>query len=181
MLDLILAVVLLFGILTGLRRGFIMQLVHLTGFIAAYIVAYLYYDDLAPKLELWIPYPSMGEGQAAISFFTGGQLEEAYYRAIAFAILFFGTKIVTQIIGSMLDFVAMLPVLKHLNRWGGAILGFAEIYLIVFILLFAGGLLPMENVQNAMENSALANTIVHHTPYFSDKVNELWIQYTGKP
>ncbi|MTH52909.1 hypothetical protein GKZ89_05755 [Bacillus mangrovi] len=180
MLDLIIAVILLGGILTGLRRGFIMQLVHLTGFILAYIVAYLYYDDLAPKLELWIPYPSMGQGQGAITFFAGAQLEEAYYRAIAFAILFFGTKIAAQIIGSMLDFIAMLPVLKQLNRWGGSILGFAEVYLIVFILLFIGGLLPMENIQDAMGGSFLADAIVHHTPYFSDKVDELWIQYSGK-
>ncbi|MCM3596463.1 CvpA family protein [Metabacillus idriensis] len=177
MLDIALFIILAMGLLVGLKRGFILQFIHLTGFIIAYIVAYKYFGVLAPKLELWVPYPSFGESGSAISFFTGGNLEDAYYRAVAFVILFIGTKILLQVVGSMLDFVTYLPVLKQLNKWAGAILGFLEIYLILFILLFIGGLLPIPEVQSAMGNSGLAKVIVHHTPYFSDKVQELWLQY----
>lgn len=180
MLDLVIIILLVLGVLVGLRRGLILQVVHLTGFIVAYIVAYNFYDDLAPKLKLWIPYPQMGDGQGVISFFSGNNLEEAYYRAIAFIILFFGTKIVMQIFGSMLDFVASIPVLKQINRLAGGIFGFLEVYLILFILLFVGGLLPMSNVQTALNHSMLSNSIVHHTPVLSDKLNELWLQYGGK-
>lgn len=177
MLDFVLFIILLFGILVGLKRGFILQFVHLTGFIIAYIVAYQYFDDLAPKLKLWVPYPATSDGPAILSLLSGDDLEAAYYRAVAFVILFIGTKIVMQIIGSMLDFVALLPILKQLNRWAGSILGLLESYLVLFILLFIAALIPMEQVQLALDQSALANLIVNHTPYFSDKVNELWIQY----
>ena len=51
-------------------------------------------------------------------------LEDAYYRAIAFVVIFFAVKIILQIIGSMLDFIAQIPVLKQLNVWAGGILGF---------------------------------------------------------
>jgi uncharacterized membrane protein required for colicin V production len=177
MLDLILIIILLFGILIGLKRGFILQFVHLTGFIVSYIVAYQYFDDLAPKLKLWVPYPVTSEGSAIFSLLDGEDLEGAYYRAVAFVLLFIGTKIVMQIIGSMLDFVALLPILKQLNRWAGSILGFLESYLILFILLFIGALIPIEQLQVALDQSVLANLIVNHTPYFSDTVNELWVQY----
>ena len=177
MLDLVLFIILLFGILVGLKRGFILQFVHLTGFIVAYIVAYQYFDDLAPKLKLWVPYPVTNEGPAILSLINGDNLEGAYYRAVAFVILFIGTKIVMQIIGSMLDFVALLPILKQLNRWAGSILGFLESYLVVFIFLFIGALIPIQQLQVVLDQSMLADLIVNHTPYFSNKVNELWIQY----
>ncbi|MFS0882300.1 CvpA family protein [Metabacillus niabensis] len=177
MLDLVLLIIFIFGILVGLKRGFILQFVHLTGFIVAYIVAYQYFDDFAPKLKLWVPYPMSNDGPVILSLLNGEDLEGAYYRAVAFVILFIGTKIVMQIIGSMLDFVALLPILKQLNRWAGSILGFLESYLVVFILLFIGALLPVEQLQQLLDHSILADLIVNHTPYFSDKVNELWIQY----
>ena len=46
MLDLIILIILGFGFLIGLKRGFILQIIHLTGFIIAFIIAYLYYDQL---------------------------------------------------------------------------------------------------------------------------------------
>ncbi|WP_273126683.1 CvpA family protein [Metabacillus sp. HB246100] len=177
MLDFVFVIILLFGILVGLKRGFILQFIHLTGFVIAYIVAYKYFDQLAPKLKLWVPYPVTSEGSVFLSLLDGDDLEGAYYRAVAFVILFIGTKIVMHIIGAMLDFVALLPVLKQLNRWAGSLLGFLESYLVLFIILFIGALLPIEQLQLALDQSVLADLIVNHTPYFSDKVNELWIQY----
>ncbi|MDQ0230982.1 CvpA family protein [Metabacillus malikii] len=177
MLDLVLIIILLLGILVGLKRGFILQFIHLTGFIVAYIVAYQFFDDLAPKLTLWVPYPVTNDGPAMLSLLNGEDLEGAYYRAVAFVILFIGTKIAMHIIGSMLDFVALLPILKQLNSLAGMLLGFLESYLVLFILLFIGALLPVEQLQQLLDQSLLADLIVNHTPFFSDKINELWIQY----
>ena len=49
MISILLLLILLFGFLRGLKRGFILQLFHLIGFIAAFIVAALYYDELGAK------------------------------------------------------------------------------------------------------------------------------------
>ncbi|WP_019154756.1 CvpA family protein [Robertmurraya massiliosenegalensis] len=177
MLDLAIFIILLFGFLVGLKRGFILQLIHLGGFIVAFVVARMYYDQLAPKLTLWIPYPSFGSDSAFQLLLDNGNLEVAYYRAISFVGIFFAVKIAMQIIGSMLDFVANLPILKMLNVWAGGILGFVEVYLVLFIVLFISALLPIEVVQNALGNSGLANMIVEHTPYFSSQIKEIWIDY----
>ncbi|MFD1735964.1 CvpA family protein [Bacillus salitolerans] len=177
MLDLALIIILGMGFLIGLKRGFILQIVHLTGFIVAFIISYLYYDDLAPTLKLWVPYPALEEGTMMAIIFDNADLEMAYYNAISFALLFFGTKIIMQIIGSMLDFVAHLPLLKQINGWAGGLLGFIEVYLILFIVLYIGALLPIQFIQTNIQESFIAMTIVQHTPIFSGTIRELWIEH----
>ena len=175
MLDLAVLIILCFGFLMGLRRGFILQLIHLTGFIIASIIAYLYYDQLAPKLTLWVPYPNLSTNLTLPSVFDNVNLEDAYYRAIAFVVIFFAVKILLQIIGSMLDFVAQIPVLKQLNIWAGGILGFIEVYLIMFILLFIAALLPIESIQGSLTDSILAEFMIKQTPILSQLIQDLWI------
>ena len=176
MLDLAILIILCFGFLIGLKRGFILQLIHLTGFIIASIIAYLYYNQLAPKLTLWVPYPNISSTDLTLPFvFDNVNLEDAYYRAIAFVVIFFAVKIFLQIIGSMLDFVAQIPVLKQLNILGGGLLGFIEVYLIMFILLFIAALLPIESIQGSITNSILAEFMIKNTPILSQFIQDLWI------
>ncbi|MDQ0157367.1 CvpA family protein [Robertmurraya andreesenii] len=177
MLSLAIFIVLIFGFLIGLKRGFILQLIHITGFIIAFIVAYIYYGDLAPKLTLWIPYPNFSTDSTFQLLLDNGHLEAAYYNAISFVGIFLAVKIAMQIIGNMLDFVANLPILKTLNVWAGGILGFLEVYLVIFILLYIAALLPVDAVQDALGDSFLAKMIVEHTPYFSSQIKELWIEH----
>lgn len=174
MLDLAILAILLIGLLIGLKRGFILQLVHMTGFIVAFIVAYIFYGDLAPNLRMWIPFPAIGDSSTLNMFFESVGLETAFYNAIAFAIVFFATKLLWQMLGSMLNFITYLPILKQLNRWGGAILGFAEVYLIMFIILYIAALLPMDSIQGPLTDSFMAESIVKHTPFLSEQVKDLW-------
>jgi uncharacterized membrane protein required for colicin V production len=176
MLDLAILLFLIIGFFVGLKRGFILQLVHLIGFIIAYIVAYMYYDDLAPKLTLWIPYPNFGEGTILKVLTDSSNMEMAFYRAIAFVIIFFAAKVLLQIIGSMFDFIAHLPVLKQLNFWAGGLLGFLEVYFIIFIVIYIAALIPIELFQTALDESFIANTMVKYTPILSQQIHDWWIQ-----
>lgn len=179
MLDISILVILILGFFMGLKRGFIRQLFHLTGFIIAYIAANIYCDDLAPKLTLWIPYPNLGENSTLKLLTDSSNMEAAFYRAIAFMMIFFAVSIFLRIIGRMLDFIARLPVLRQLNVWAGGILGFCEVYLIVFILLYMAALIPMGDLQNSLNDSLLADAIIKHTPFLSEQIKQLWIEYVG--
>ncbi|WP_099158706.1 CvpA family protein [Virgibacillus ndiopensis] len=174
MIDFILVLLLIFGCLIGLKRGFILQVFHLVGFIVAFIVAAIYYDELASNLALWIPYPELSGESSWAAFLQSLPLENAFYNAIAFAIIFFAVKIVLQIIASMLDFVAELPILHSINKILGAVLGFIEVYLLIFIILYIMALTPVSGIQSWINDSSVALFIIEHTPIFSEQIKDLW-------
>ena len=173
MLDLIILALFMVGVFIGFKRGLILQFIHLTGFLIAFLVAKTYYTELAPKLVLWIPYPNFNGSVEMI--LDNGNLEDAFYRGIAFVFIFFSVKLVIQIIGSMLDFIAGLPILKQFNTLAGGFLGFLEVYLILFIVLYIAALLPIEMVQNSLQSSILSEGIIKNTPFLSEGIKQLWI------
>ncbi|MFC4664224.1 CvpA family protein [Oceanobacillus aidingensis] len=178
MINLIIIILLLFGIMMGLKRGFVLQLFHLTGFIVAFIVAVMYYNPVAERLSLYIPYPDLSGDGAWSAFLENLPVESAFYNAISFALIFFAVKFILQIIASMLDFVAAIPIISFINKILGAALGFVEIYLISFIILYILALTPVGGVQEAIQGSSLAMRIIEQTPYFSDRIFELWFNLT---
>jgi uncharacterized membrane protein required for colicin V production len=177
MLNLILLIILIAGFAVGARRGLILQLVHLTGFVAAYVIAYKYSGMLAPQLKLWIPYSPDSAAHTFFSTLKGLNLETSFDQAIAFVIIFIAVKIVWQILGSMLDFLADLPILRTFNRWLGAMFGFVEVYLVLFILLYIGALTPYMHIDQSVDHSSVAHFMIQNTPGFSQTVQHLWLQY----
>lgn len=174
MVNLIILALLALGVFRGLKRGLILQTLHLIGFIASFLIAAYYYTKLAPHLILWIPYPELSGDGEFISFLRTLPLETGFYNAIAFILIFFSAKIVFQIIASMLDFVAQLPILNIANRFFGAVLGFVEAYLIIFILLFILALTPSVSVQEWINQSNVARNIIENTPYLSEQIRQMW-------
>lgn len=174
MITLLLLFFLLFGFFMGLRRGFVMQAVHLLGFIISFIIASIYFRKLADHLSLWIPYPDLTDGANWAIFLSSDPLENAFYNAVSFAIIFFTVKVILQIIASMLHFIAQLPVLRFFNKWVGGILGFIEVYFIAFILLYILALTPMASIQAQIEKSTLATLMIEYTPFLSNLVKSLW-------
>lgn len=58
-------------------------------------------------------------------------------------------------------------------RFLGAILGFLEVYIILFVLIIIGNILPIEQVQTPLQKSSISKIIVDDTPILSEKVKEL--------
>lgn len=175
MVSIILLGLLIFGLLVGLKRGFILQAFHLLGFFVAFIAAAIYYNKLSPKLSLWIPYPELSSDSTWAIFIQSLPLESGFYNAISFAIIFIIVKIAMQMIASMLDFVAALPLLNSVNRILGALLGFLEVYLLLFIVLFILALTPIASVQSWIDGSSVALFMIEKTPFLSNKLQSLWL------
>lgn len=174
MLTIIIIVLILFGFLRGLKRGFILQFFHLIGFVIAFVVARIYYSKLGSLLQLWIPYPDLKSDGGWATILQSLPLETGFYNAISFVVIFFAVKIIVQIIASMLDFVADLPILNSINKLLGAGLGFIEIYLVLFIILFILALTPISTIQDLIEHSSLAKFMIENTPFLSEKIKSLW-------
>ncbi|MET1013874.1 MAG: CvpA family protein [Paenisporosarcina sp.] len=177
MLDIIILVLLIVGLVVGAKRGLIVQLIHMTGFIIALIVAYTYYKPLAEKFVLWIPYPTVDSNSTLTLAIDRLDLDQTFYQLIAFALIFFVIKFALQLVASMFDFLKYLPVLGFVSKITGAILGFIELYIILFIILYVIALLPIAPFQNLMNNSVLAAYLLENTPFLSDTVKEWWYIY----
>lgn len=177
MLDLIILAVLLAGLIIGAKRGFIVQMMHIVSFIVALIVAYIYYKPLAQKFVFWIPYPGVTDSGSLGVVIDSLDLDSTFYRVIAFAVIFFAVKISLQIIASIFDFIAYLPVLNTLNRWLGALFGMIENYLIMFILLYILALLPVDFIQGLISKSLISGLILEHTPIITKMFQNWWYIY----
>ena len=65
MLDIIILILLVGGLITGAKRGLIVQLIHMTGFIIALVVAYSYYKPVAVKRYQCHPYKQWRKRQSS--------------------------------------------------------------------------------------------------------------------
>lgn len=178
MLDLLILIIIVAGFITGLRRGFIVQAMHLFSFFVALIVAYIYYKPLAEVFVYWVPYPGFSESGNSVLGLDQIDVDATFYRALAFAMIFFVVKIILQIIASIFNFISYLPVLNSINRLLGAILGFIEFYVLLFIALYILALLPVESIQSALDRSIFAGLILEHTPILTSLFQNWWYIYT---
>lgn len=178
MLDLILLILFIGGTIVGAKRGLVVQMIHMIGFIVALIVAYLYYKPLSEYFVLWIPYPVVDDNSRFTIAVDQLDLDQTFYQLIAFALIFFVVKFGLQLIGSMFDFLKYLPVLGFVSKILGAVLGFIEIYIIIFVFMYVLALLPLDIIQTHLEDSGIVQAMLEHTPYFSEKVKEWWYIYT---
>lgn len=172
-MDLVILIAFVAGLVVGFRRGFILQAVHLIGFLVAYIVAYRYFDKLSPMLKTWLPYPLSEEAGSSL-WLQMIDVEGMYYAAIAFALLFFGTKIALQIIGRLLHVITLLPGLNIANRSLGGILGFIEVTLIIFVIVHVMLYIPWQTGQLWLSESIIGSWMTEQTPYVSSQLQEIW-------
>ena len=177
MLDLLILFLLFGGLVTGFRRGLIVQVIHMTGFIVALIVAYTYYKQLAEKFVLWIPYPGVTAGSKLSITVDQLDLDETFYHLLAFVLIFLVVKFGLQLVASMFDFLKYLPVLGFVARFAGAMFGFIEFYILIFLVLYLLAMVPIDFVQGMLSNSMLAKTMFEHTPLFSEMVKNWWFIY----
>lgn len=173
MIDLIIIAVLLIGFFIGLKRGLILQIVRIISFVAAYFVAYTYSASFAPSLKSIIPYPLQTMQQTPV-WLSSVDVETVFYRGLAFVILFFLTMFALSMIGHLLNIFAQIPVLKQANALGGGILGLVEVYILLFVIILVGTILPIQQVQTSIQQSVLCKVIADDTPVLSDKVKQLW-------
>lgn len=166
MIDIIFLVLFALGILTGWRRGFIRSLIRLLGFLLSLYLAYHYYEQTASTLRRLFPIEI--SNNQIINF------EQFIYEIVAFAVLFIGTRLVITLLGSLLNGVFQLPLLKQVNSLLGGILGFVEVYLISVLALFIALIIPIEALHTLLHKSNIAFFMVQHTPFVSKQLMELW-------
>ena len=118
MADILLLVLLGVGFVTGLFSGAVKQFISLVAFVAGFVVACLYYRQLAEVMGSVLPMPT-------------------FCQVVAFVLLWVVVPIVARLAGALLtSLMDGLFVMGALNRLLGGILGVAKYALVLGALIW---------------------------------------------
>ena len=177
MLSLIIVLMLLYAIYTGVRRGFVLQMVYTVGYFVVFWIAQTLSHTLGPKLSLLVPYPSATE-DSYFAFFkqsTGLSLDKAFYIGVAFLLVMFIGGLLVRLIGLLANSLTYLPSLHQFNKLLGGALSFTVVYIGIFLLLYVLALVPVDGLQNMLAHSWVAKTMVLKTPILTSQITQWWV------
>lgn len=160
-LDIIIVILIILGTYMGARKGLLKSLVGLVGLIAIIIISYSLRIPLANILIDKLPFFEFSGALAGLT-----SLNILFYNIIAFVIIFILLYCVLNVIMSLTGFIDTL--LKFTVIWvipskiGGALLGFIESWLFVFLALFI--LVQFNFTTSFVTDSKVGNFVLDHTP-----------------
>ena len=167
--DALIVVLLILGIMGGLRRGLIKQAVLLVGLVAILVISFYLRGPISTYMYKHLPFFSFGglfKGVSVLNIL----LYEVIAYLIVFSILYLVLRILLKISGIIESILKATIILGFFSRIGGAIVGFIESYIIVFVILFIINQ-PFVNIKG-LEESKLMNTILTKTPVMSASVKD---------
>ncbi len=114
--DIVIIIILGFGVIRGVFRGLIKELASIIGVLGGFYAAYSYYMVLARLLSRWIS-------------------NVAYLNILSFLIIFCGILIIISILGVVIKYVLNIAFLGWVDRICGAGFGIIKGILIASVLL----------------------------------------------
>lgn len=164
--DSIIILTLLLGAVIGFKTGIIQNLVSFIGTILVIIISFMLKDQVAEFLYTYLPFNKIGIPIVNVLI----------YETLAFLLIFTSLVVILKMLirlsGLIEKFLDVTIVLAIPSKILGAIFGFLETYLIVFIVLLA---LSAFNYTNSyITSSKIADYILTHTPFMSKALNNTY-------
>lgn len=177
-LDIAAIILLLFFVLQGSIKGFVLSIFNTLGFILSliaakmlspYVSAYISNDTyIFSKISSYCSRKASTNSAAAFvfKFMSGGKtigstIANGLVVMASFIIVFFIVKIILNVLSNALNIISKLPVLKQFNRVLGMVVGLIKGILILYIIFaLLTPVLPLLKSTNpvisALENSRFA-------------------------
>lgn len=161
-LNMIILLILAIGFLTGWRKGFVVEVLNLIGFIASMTAGVLFTGPIAAFVNQFID-RSGGSNSAHLMI-----------KLFIFVVLFSLVWQVIRILRRVLNPVTKLPLINQANAILGGGINLITKYLVIFVMLNVLILLPSQGIQNQYQQSAVSQWIVRQTPVLSEKLANFW-------
>ena len=162
--DAVIIVIFILGILAGMRRGFIREVVFLLGVVIVIVISYKLRVPISTFLYKNLPFFGLSGVFSGVSILNI-LIYEVIAFLIVFSLLYLLLRILIKITGIIERILKLTIILGFISKILGGIVGFIEGYIIVFILLFIINQ-PFIHI-SGMEDSYLAPKILHNTPVMS--------------
>ena len=165
-ISIVILILLGFGVLLGIKRGFTYQLIKMIGIFLILILAYLLQDGCANIFLKYFNFISLDKSISII-----------FYRMISFIILCFILRMLLQIllkISKTFENILKATIILGIpSKILGGILGFIEYYIYIFVILL---ILDMPFVPFDINESKIASSMIKSTPIVSNKLDISIIQ-----
>lgn len=157
------------GMVLGFKRGFTRELVSSIGFILIVVISFLLKNPISVFLYEHLPFFKFAgiiKGVTALNIV----LYEAFAFIIVLTILSFALKLLIQFTNIFEGFLKVTIVFAPISKIGGAIVGFIESYVWVFIILYILSI-PTFNIPE-LSNSKFKDKVLNNTPILSGMVDK---------
>ncbi len=166
-LDAIIIICLILGVMAGIRRGLIKEIVLLIGLVLSVVIAFYLRTPISTFMYKVLPFFTFKGTFSGVSVLNI-LLYEIIAFVIIFTVLYLILRILLKITGLIEKILKATIILGIFSKIGGAIVGFIEGYIIVFILLFIFTQ-PFLKIKG-VEDSWLSNKILDSTPIMSKSI-----------
>lgn len=176
--DIIIIVILLFGVFIGFVRGFLKQTVSFVGTILVVILAFILKNPLSLVLYKKLPFiefKGILNGLSSLNIL----MYEILAFIIALVVLSIVLFILIKVTGVIEKLLKMTVILAIPSKILGMVVGFIQALLVVYILLFVSSL-PIFKL-SYINDSKYAKLILNNTPIvskYTDKINSTYTEIT---
>ncbi len=168
-IDAVLIILFIVGILGGIKRGFIKEVILLVGIILVVVLAFYLKNPLATLFYKYVPFINFW------GLFKGlTVLNILFYEFIAFiialVILTALLNIILKASGIIEKIFEITIVFGLLSKILGAIVGFITSYVLIFVMLFILNQ-PFFNI-NGIDNSKISKFMINNTPFIGNTLKK---------
>ena len=177
MISILLLLILAWSFYIGYRRGIILQAYYLVATIVSAYFASKYYLTLGQKFNLLIPYANPQEGQGTFFFPSNQlfQLDKVFYAGIGFLLAFTVFYCISRLLGLFLNLVPTKIFDGKYYRIGAGVLSVGVTLFVLQMMLTILATVPLQIVQNSLENSFVARHIIQSIPFTTNFIKQLWV------
>jgi membrane protein required for colicin V production len=167
-LDLIIAVLLGWGLIRGWFRGIIKELISIIAVFGGFYAGYTYYPMVLPYLDPWLP------RSPEFSW-------NPYKNVMCFFILFFAIFLTVSVLGIVLKYFAKIGHLGWFDKILGAGFGIVKSSLIASIIVLGVTMFLPRGMAHVVETSALSPHVVGLSKKLAAMVpDELYMEFEEK-
>ena len=177
MISILLLLVLAWSFYIGYRRGILLQAYYLVATIVSAYFASSYYLSLGQKFNLLIPYANPQEGQGTFFFSSNQlfQLNKVFYAGIGFLLAFTVFYCIGRLLGLFLNLVPTKILEGKYYRIAAGVLSVGVTLFVLQMMLTILATVPLQIVQNSLENSFVARHIIQSIPITTGLIKQLWV------
>ena len=136
-----------------------------------------FYQSLGKQFDLLIPYANPQEGQGTFFFPSDQlfQLDKVFYAGIGYLLAFAAFYCIGRLIGLFFNLVPTKKFGGKYFRIGAGVLSVGVTLFVLQMILTILATVPLQIVQNSLENSFVAKHIIQSVPITTHMIKQLWV------